>query len=260
MTRWHTELVHRRSAVAAVALASLVALAGCSPITTVRAADGSTRTLTWAEYPGSAGIDADDVLSASDIDDIEAHAAALLDDMRDAIEEESGIRLEATSDRGELRDLPSNGYGGSTLLDSYNAPSLTAAEVPEDYDTWVRIYERISRLAEDAGAGPLTLEQDQEFIRDDPGQRAQFESDWATGVDGEYALLSAFTRQSTQFLHLTISDPTRRLAASDEEKAGGPMMSIDYGATIVPEEDRAEFERRLAPFVGAPKPDSSEWD
>lgn len=95
---------------------------------------------------------------------------------------------------------------------------------------------------------------------EDPALLADFDKTWATGVEGEYSLLAAWTSASGQSVMFTIEDPARRLEASEAEKEISPRISVDYSATVIERGKRAEFEERLAPFVGAEKPDSTEWD
>lgn len=261
--RWHTALVRHRFGGGALVLVSVAALAACTipPVTTEVRPDGTEVTLEWAGYPGHAYVEADDILAAPDIDQIEEHGRAFLDAVQSEVAAKVGIRMRLLSGEGMWNPFATNGYGSPSLLTSYACCSLVADVVPDEYEDWMRVYDIVARLSAEYGAGPMIREQDQEEVRDDPEQLAQFEETWATGVEGEHSLLSAWTTDSGQSVMLTIEDPARRLAASAEEKKKNePRMSVDYSATVIQRGKRAEFEERLAPFVGAEKPDSTEWD
>lgn len=252
--------MHRRGVAVTGLVVAAAMLAACAPVTVFSAPDGSTRTLRWADYPGNAGIDADAVRGVSDLGDLESHAVQLSDAIRDVVEEESGIVLRRADLTDPYSETFSNGYGGDSEYVTFSLPTLTAEAVPAEYATWVRIHQRVSELAEDAGVGPLVLEQDQPGFRGDPEQQARFAEWWATTVDGEYSMLSAFSMTEAQSLHLVIEDPTRRLDATAEETAVGPSIRVEYSAVVIPDDRRAYFEEAIAPFEGAPKPDSTEWD
>lgn len=254
--------MRRGMSVGALLGASLVALSGCSvpPVTTHERADGSIVTLTWADYPGHAYIDADDILATPGIDEIEEHGLALMKAIQSEVAAETGIQLMMLSGEGEFHDFDSNGYGEPTLLTSFACCSLVAEAVPAEFADWMRVYDIVARLSAEFGAGRMIREQDQDWVRDNPAQLAEFEETWATGVEGEHSLLSAWTTGSGQSVMLMMEDPGRRLAASDAEKQNGPRFSVDYSATVIARGKRAEFEERLASFVGADKPDSSEWE
>jgi hypothetical protein len=243
-------------------LAVILAVTGCTipPVTSVERADGTVVTLTWADYPGHAYVDAEDVLATPDIDRIEAHGRSLMEAIQSAVAAEVGIGLELLGDGGHWSPFQTNGYGSPSLLTSYSCCSLVAETIPAEYSDWMRIYEVVGRISREFGAGPMIREQDQAWMRDDPAQLAEFDKTWGTGVDGEYSLLAAMTTGSGQTVMLTIEDPARRLAASDAEKEIEPRISVDYSATVIERGKRSEFEERLAPFTGAEKPDSTEWD
>ncbi|GAA3924046.1 hypothetical protein GCM10022382_32210 [Microbacterium invictum] len=257
-----TDRMGRGISLGALLLACVVALTGCSipPVTTHARADGSTVSLAWADYPGHAYVDADDILATPGIDEIEAHGHALIEAIQAEVAAETGIHLTMHGGEGQFHGFDSNGYGSPTLLTSYSCCSLVAEAVPAEFADWMRVYGIVARISAEFGAGPMIREQDQEWVRDDPEQLAEFETTWTTGVEGEYSLLSAWTTGSGQSVMLTMEDPARRLAASDAEKETGPRFSVDYSATVIERGKRAEFEERLAPFAGAEKPDSTEWE
>lgn len=247
---------------AAGALASLILLTGCSapPVTTHKQADGSILTLNWADYPGHAYFEPSDILATPDAEQIEAHGRLLLETIRTEVAAEVGIDLEFLDGEARFDELASNGYGNPTLLTSFSCCSLLATAVPANFADWTRVYQIVARVSKDFGAGPMIREQDQPEFKGNPEHEALFEETWGTGTPGEYSLLSAWTTGSGQTVWLTIEDPARRPGASDAEKANEPRMSVDYSATVLQAGNRAEFIERLAPFDGAARPDSTEWD
>jgi len=251
----------RRLLRASVFTAIVVALAGCAaaPVTTVQRADGSTQTISWADYPGHAYIHATQVLAAPRAENIADHGHELMERIQSELASELGLDVEF-ADGDQWNDFESNGYGSPSLLRSYSCCSLSSEEVPTRYADWERVLAIVERISIEFGAGQLTLEQDQEELRENPDNLAQFDETWGTGIPGEYALLTALTRDSAQTVWLTIEDPSRRALATAAEKRVEPHISVEYSATVISTDDEAEFERRLAPFTGIQRPDSTEWD
>lgn len=248
----------RRAPATLAALAALAALSGCasSPTTTYIDPSGAEVTVDWADYPGSPGVDATDVLSAPPKEEIEQVESELMAEIERALGAEFDLDRQS---EGEARWFPAggNGYGGDSAYVVVNSQDHVSDTVPDSAGDWRRIVDIVSAITDARGLGPVELDHE----RADAGElRERF----GTGDPDDYWQWTGTAYGSSQWLSIALTDVSRDGSgdAAEEWKNGWPDQSItiSYGATTLPAGDRAEFERRLAPFAGLDMPPATTSD
>ena len=250
----------RRPAIAALStLTALAALSGCapSPTTSYVGPSGAEVTVDWADYPGSPGVDANDVLSAPPKQDIARVEADLLAEITSALDAEFDLEWRT---EGDAQWFPAggNGYGGESEYVVFNSHDHVSDSVPGSADDWRLVIDIVSGITDSRGLGPVELSHEradaddsvERFGTDDPDEYWQWWGD-------------AFG--SSQWLSVALTDVSKDdsgEAAEESDSFDWPAQSIalSYGATALPEGGRAEFERRLAPFAGLDMPPATTSD
>jgi len=233
-----------RIAAAALALGLLGALSACaaSPITSYTDESGETVTVNWRDYPATAWYGAEEALEMPMSGEAEARSRELLREAQAALEQEFGLgEWEAYGDPADYADwypMGENGYGGESMLTTFNSQSWEA-EATISREQWPRVIDVVAEVAERYGIDDRRLDE----------------------IDPEYQV---WMRSETLFHEgewLSVSVQNARLdptgaAAEDAEEYGwfASGVSISYGITTIRDEDRAEFERRAAPFAGLDRP------
>lgn len=220
-------------------------------VTTEADADGGEREVHWRDYPGIPELDADEVLAGPSREEGEATGREMLAEIEEALTSELGLAW-VPSVVVEDADLPraQNYYGGYSLLRVLNIPSRQSTTVPA---TWAGKEQAIAIIEEVAaryGFGDLVLDHDR------PGMSPEEKEEGFGGSTPETsAIVSGMLTGSTgQWVWFTLQD----LALDTEGRFaeyGDTSISLMYGANgLLPEGDRAEFERRLAPYLGLERP------
>ncbi|KUF05887.1 hypothetical protein [Leucobacter sp. G161] len=228
----------------AAPLALLLSLSGCvsmvfsAPATTYVDEGGETVRLNWREFPGHGTTDPQAVLDGPTVETGEARSELLLAEARAALSERFGgdWTLEAHGGEPSEWHATSNGYGGDSLLYTFNSPS-SELEVRVPRDEWPEVIAIVEGVVVSQG---LTERSDADL---DPPYDATHRS-------------TTFSHGG-EFLDVTVSDSTLDAAAlAETEKCGGPVagISLFYGVSAIHEADRAEFERRVQPFLGQAHP------
>ena len=252
----------RRRALACVtALTAFAALSGCagSPTTTFVDATGAEVTVDWADYPGSPGLDANDVLSAPPKERIGQVESALIAEIEQALTAEFDLDWR-TAREGQWFPYGGNGYGGESAYVVYNSPDYVSDTVPRGSDDWRRVVEIVSEVTESRGLGPVELDH----------ERTDADADYlldrfGTTEPDDYWQWTGAGHGTSQWLSIALTDVSRDdsgEAAKEWDDSGLPAQSISvsYGATTLPAGDRADFERRLAPFDGLEQPPTTTSD
>lgn len=243
-------MIRRGTRIAAVALALglLGALSACaaSPTTSYTDESGETVTVNWRDYPATAWYGAEEALGMPMTGEVGSRSRELLQEARVALEQEFGPEFglsawEALGDPADYEDwypMGGNGYGGDSMLVTFNSQSWEAeATIPREQ--WSRMIDVVAEVAERYGIEERVLDE----------------------IDPEYEV---WMRSETLFHEgewLSVSVQDARLdptgAAAEDARQGGwaaSGVSISYGITTIRDEDRAEFERRAAPFAGLDRP------
>lgn len=250
--------------VPAAAIAMMLAEDARGVVTIVDTADGEREVL-WRDYPGIAGLDPSEVLAGPSLEQGEAAGRAVMAQIEAALTAEFGLEWAppATPNGDEVAFPTENHYGGSSMLSTLNINSRQSTTVPT---TWAEKETALAIIAEVAGRygyDDLTLDHDADWMSD----AELVEAYGATTPEQSVTVSGWLEGQTGQWLWFTITDLTLdhdgRFAAQAEETTeyGWQPNSISflYGANgLLPEADRAEFERRLAHYAGLPRPEPLE--
>ncbi|MET0844083.1 MAG: hypothetical protein ABWX76_12890 [Leifsonia flava] len=244
-----------------------VVVTGCavSPTTTVIRKDGSTATVNWADYPGTADHDIEDVLAAPHEDEVEPLVDALFVEIQESLDSEFELAWSTTGDAGWYPTV-GNGYGGESSFITYNSQSLETDSVPPSTADWKIIINRVSAITERHGLGPVTLDHDTIPPGEDPELwRKAFTDRFGTDDPDEFWMWNATALHNSQWLWVTIvdvdRDPTGSAAEEyDVDEGTGRMIGFFYGATTIRDDERDAFIRALEPFEGLEKPPASHSD
>jgi hypothetical protein len=240
-----------RRHVGLVLVAAAVTLTGCaaSPTTTYRDANGLETTVQWRDYPADAYTDAGEVLTLPTVEEVADHWPEVREALAAAIEAELGDRAADLEWRahGEEGWYPygGNGYGGESMLQVYNSANWEAEiEVPPG--AWQDILDAAERELAEWGirAAPAIPR----------GEGDPDDSHWMDSVD---------LFQNGEFMTVTVQDARRDDdALADAQEHGWIVsgISLFYGIQTISDADRAEFERRAAPFRGLARPEPSHSD
>ncbi len=232
--------------------------------TIATAADGSERTIYWRDYPGVAELEVDDILSGPTVDEAYAAGDAMIGEIRAALTAEFGLEWAAdptaNDGNGPFFDHVRNGFGGQSLLTTINAPTSQSTSVPTSWSDKERVIEIIGEVTARYGFdAPVldyerdTLSTDEDWMRDAGGATPETMVLVSGGVMGPTGQWVFFTLQDlTRDTDGRISD---RLGVATDSGWEPNTVSLSYGANaLLRDENRAEFERRLAPFQGLTPP------
>ncbi|MBO1900795.1 hypothetical protein J4H92_02395 [Leucobacter weissii] len=250
----------RAATVLPIALLLALTAGSCasSPTTSYRDEAGRTVTVDWADYPASAGIEADAVLASPTVEETEARVTPLMNDLKTAIDAELdggpgpfSWSLRQDPDEGNWFPTGGNGYGGGSMLLLYNSPVWQADVTIPEHD-WDRVLDAAEEVAERHGLPRRADDCDSTREEDacDPAWAGSMRSATFHGTGTEWLDISVFD--------LTLDEGLRR----DAEEYGWLPAGIELfaGATAVRERDRDEFVRRAAPFEGLALPDETHSD
>ncbi|HZK05621.1 MAG TPA: LppA family lipoprotein [Actinomycetaceae bacterium] len=234
----------RRAALGLAATAvAAVLLSACapSPTTNTTDAEGNAITVDWVDYPASAGIPANDVLILPTAEEVEARANQLITEVQDTLETEYGITGWTTQNEAGWYPQEGNGYGGKSLLTTYNSASHEAS-VRIPVEQWDAVIDTVREIAE---RYEITDEASDTYFEEYP----------------EWMRVRSFHR-GAEFFDVVIEDdtlnPDHKGDESNDELVTG--VSLFYGITTISETDRAEFMRRAAPFEGLKMPEATTSD
>lgn len=130
-----------------------------------------------------------------------------------------------------------NGYGGESMLQTFNSQGWQA-EVRVPPGQWQRVVD----VAAQAAARHGLDSQRQESV--DPGVERWLRND-------------TFHSNYVEWVMFSVQDANLDAGALRDAEAGEWLVagiSFGYGITTISEGDRAEFERRAAPFRGLERP------
>lgn len=227
---------------AAGVLATLL-LAGCTQpaTTTTTDADGNTVTIDWVDYPANAGIPASDVLALPMAEEVEARANQLISEVKDALEAEYGITEWTTSNEGGWFPEEGNGYGGTSLLTTYNSASH-GAEIRIPVEQWDDVIDTVRTITQKY---EISEERNETYIEEYP----------------EWMRFGGFYRGTESFDIMVQDDtlnPEHATSDSDDELVTG--VSLLYVITTISKGDRDEFIQRAAPYEGLRLPEATTSD
>lgn len=245
---------------------ALLLLAGCTASPTFSRVDarGETVQIDWVTYPANSGVTAAEVLSAPLEREVEPQSSALLDAIESSLETEFDLTFETEGDDVWSRGQ-GNGYGGESLLVTYNSAGRQSNDIPTSSDDWRRIVEIVSAETERAGLGDVELLHESAEYRSDSQWRKADAETYGTRDPDRFWQWSGDAYGSSQWVGLSLRDATRDgsgEAAEEAEQYGWPPQSISvtYGATAIDADRRAEFDERVEPFLGRTPPPATTSD
>lgn len=225
-----------RRILAALAVAALlVPVAGCDRLVSIRPAE-----VDWSDYPASGYDDVDALLAAPDEGEVEPVVRALMRDLRAALEREHDLRPVPVDDEERWfgpenwHPTTGNGYGGEAMTTTINCCTLVADAVPDRRD-WPLVVASLDRALAEHGFERFVAE------REEPWQ-------WAgtAHTDGQWVWLS---------IEDAGLDPTGdALREARDSGRSQAQLALSYGATVIADGRRGEFERALEPFRGLERP------
>lgn len=251
----------------AVAAVITGCLAGCSPSpkSTIVTESGEEKTISWADYPGGAGVEAEHVLAAPTPEETERRAQAILGEIEAVLSRDHGLSWSTDGDPADWYPRSGNGYGGESYLVTYNSASRVSDSAPEGAEAWRGVLAVIDGVLAEYGLAPLVLDHESSPYHDDAQWQQELRERFGTTDPDEYWSWSATSYSDSQWLNVTLTDTSKDAtghAAEEARRYGWPLGSVglSFGATTVPAEQRDEFRRALEPFQGLDKPEPTTSD
>ena len=185
-------------------------------------------------------------------------------EMRDAVSAEFDLDwVGDPNDDGDYRAVhPDVQYyfGGDSMLATINSPASQTTTVPTGWADKQRIIEILGEVADRHGYSAPVLDHEREYVTEADRRR-----DFGGGSPAEQVFVSGIIEGPVgQWVMFSLQDPTKdvdgrfeeRLSIGDWQRAS---VTLSYGANaLLPAADRAEFERRLQPFLGLEPPEPYE--
>jgi hypothetical protein len=219
----------------------------------------------WRDYPGVAGLQPSEVLAGPSLERGEADGRALLREIEEALTVEFGLEWAPppTGNGDDVAFPTENSYGGMSMLSTLNIDGRQSTSVPTTWAEKERVMELVAEVAAEHGYGDLTLDHDSDYMSDADLVQAY----GATSPEESVTVSGSLQGEAGQWLWFTITDLSldrdgrfTEQAEESEQYGWQPnRISLLYGAkALLPESARAEFDRRLAPFLGLPHPEPLE--
>lgn len=247
--------------VPAVAIAVMIAGNARGVVTVVDTRQGKQEVF-WRDYPGVAGLEPSEVLAGPSLEQGEAEGRALLRQIEEALTVEFGLEWAPppTGNGDDVAFPTENFYGGMSMLSTLNIDGRQSTSVPT---TWAEKERVMELVADEYGYGDIVLDHDSDYMSDADLVQAY----GATTPEESVTVSGSLQGEAGQWLWFTITDLsldhdgrfTKQAEQSEQYGFEPNTLSLFYGANaLLSESDRAEFERRLAPFIGLPHPEPLE--
>lgn len=247
---------------APVAAIAMMITSNARGVVTVEATEDGDREVFWRDYPGIPELEPEDVLDGPSLEEGEAAGRALLQEIETALAAEFGLEWAAPpTGNGEQVAFPAqNYYGGPSMLNTLNVSGRQSTTVPTNWAEKQRVLEIVTEVAARHGYSDLTLDHDAGYL-----SAEDLVESYGSADPAEMVVLAATLQGPTgQWLMFTLQDLsldrdgrfTKQAEESEEYGSLPNSMSLLYGANgLLPDADRAEFERRLAPYIGLDRPE-----
>lgn len=227
-------------------------------VVTVEAGEDGDREVFWRDYPGIPELDSEDVLDGPTLEEGEANGRALMAEIEAALTAEFGLAwAPAPETNGGQDDFPAqNYYGGESMLRVLNVSGRPSTSVPATWTEKERMLAVIADVAAGYGYTDMSFDHDAGYMTEEEVVEA-----YGGATPEEMVLLMGTLQgQTGQWLMLSMHDLSldHEGRFAEQFENGGPDGSISllYGANgLLPSADRAEFERRLEPYIGLERPE-----
>jgi hypothetical protein len=251
----------RAGAVLAAAVAVALALGACapSPTSTYVNASGEEVTVNWADYPGHAYYDADEVLKAPPAEDIETVSSAVIGEIEQRLTAEFALAWEDGPDGDQFHPLKGNGYGGPSLYVTFNSVSRESLGIPRSSAEWRRILDVVNDVLASHGFGDVQLEFTDRDESSEEGGRSNSDEHWQW---------AGMAHHNSEWVMVSLMDVDRDTSGEAMKEMKGSIeygwnprsVNILYGATTLSAASRAEFLNSALPFTGLARPDATTSD
>ncbi len=243
--------------VCAIVAAAAVLTPEPAPTTTYETAEGESVTVSWEDYPAHAYTEPLDALAAPGEGEVDERWASLRGDIEERLGA-WGLAFAPELDEGWYPQT-GNGYGGDSRLITYNSEERLAKEAPPRED-WPEVVSVVDEVLAEYGLGSLAMD------HDDPaslGPDAWLLERFGSTDPDEWFTWGGTAGMHGEWLSLIINDDD--LFAGDGEPDGDDLrgeqwVSFSYGATTVPDDERAAFEREIEPFRRLAPPEATTSD
>jgi hypothetical protein len=218
----------------------------------------------WSDYPGTAWIDAQAVLDDPSEEETIAASAELNRDIRDAVAAEFDVDWSAGEPGPPT--VTGNGYGEDSMLHNWSGEQWRGVITGAGAGAGERIQEIVDEVGAEHGADDYTLYNDLEAT---DKQRAELygaaepdgQATWEGALDGgPHPTHSIFARVHDTSLS-TVPGYTGwipRDSSGTPVDTSAPAVYISLSSSanrLLPGDDRAEYEERLADYAGLEKPE-----
>lgn len=222
--------------------------------TEVQAPDGSTKTLYWREYPGTAELDPREVLDGPTPQQGLAAGERMITEIQEALDREFSLNwtpIQPTHEQGPFNTPVSNDFGGYSLLTNVNGPERQSTTVPPTWASKQQAMDIINAVLLNHDYGALELQS----------------PDGGSIISGQVVIWGMSTGPVGQWLTFGLQDVSldvdgsfaKRELRMGNEREMTSWISLSYGANgLLPAEHRKDFISRLEPFLGLDKPEAVE--
>lgn len=262
MGRIRRVIVRRIGVATAIAMLATTAT-GCalldppSPTTTVTDAEGQEVTLSWADYPSDGSTDPVEVLAAPRAEQVDAVGEALLAELQRAVDAElPGLDWQRETEGG-VHVQDGNGYGGATLLRTYNSADVSAADAPAD---WPALAAAIDAELAEQGYDAIEWEFDREpFGHETPAERDAAVVEQFGSLDpARMWHWSGSARNGAMWVSVLLQDVDRGVGSPADSAASSPqLLHFMVGGTVLATADERAYRDGIAPFDGLEPPEAT---
>jgi hypothetical protein len=248
---------------AAALLAVLLSACASSPKSTFVDAGGETVTVHWADYPGHAYSDSNDVLQASPTEEVESVSAGILGGIEQRLTAEFAVEWENGPAGGNgFHPHEGNGSGGKSFYVTFNSVTRESLSIPASTSDWDRILGTIDEALASAGFGAVKLE------NIEPALTAETAEGFGSDDPDRQWLWSGTAHSTSQWIMVSLvnvdrdpsGDAESGMKSSIEHGWNPRSISLTYGATTISAADRARFIEAVEPFAGLARPEATTSD
>jgi hypothetical protein len=232
-------------------------------VTTVVRADGTEERVEWREHPGHAEWSAAETLTTPPIDEAITTQESMVREMKDQLGSRFGMSWSVGPDPTQRESITfetENGWGGPSMLRGVNLPTWQSDAVPGTWTGKQEAMRIISDVLTAHGWSEPYLDQErwpeapEDLVEMYGGSRPEDQVLVTGGAEGPGSQWMSFS-----FQDMSRDDAEGTFAKRYEGAADygweQDSITISFGASgLLPAGERAEFERRVAPFAGLPQP------